>query len=116
VAQLKKKLDASGTGSGAATTPGTLAGTSIAGGATGLSAPDSIMAGRSAIRVPVAFDEAWAEATTVRLTMIIGPIARVVAKRAARQTSDRLEFLQLMAAHIDSAADRTRFLTEAGAA
>ncbi len=113
VAHLKKKLDASGTGSGTATTPGTLAGTS---GATGLSSPGSIMAGRSAIRAPVAYDDAWAESMTMRLTVVIGPIARVVAKRAARQTTDRMEFLQLLAAHIDSVADRTRFLTEAGAA
>ncbi len=113
VAQLKKKLDASGTGSGAAAAPATLAGVS---GTTGLSAPGSVMSGRSEIRVPVAFDEAWADAMSQRLTVIIGPIARVVAKRAARQTGDRLEFLQLLAAHIDSAAERTRFLTEAGAA
>ncbi len=113
VAQLKKKLDASGTGSGAAAAPSTLAGVSST---TGLSTPGSVMSGRSAIRVPVAFDEAWADAMTQRLTVIIGPIARVVAKRAARQTGDRTEFLQLLAAHIDSAAERTRFLTEAGVA
>jgi serine/threonine protein kinase len=113
VAQLKKKLDASGTGSGAAVAPATLAGVS---GATSLSAPGSIVGERSAIRVPVPFDDAWADAMTQRLTVIIGPIARVVAKRAARQTGDRIEFLQLLAAHIDSAAERTRFLTEAGAA
>jgi hypothetical protein len=52
----------------------------------------------------------------VRLTVFIGPIARVVSKRAAKQTGDRLEFLQLLAAHIESPAERTRFLTEAGAA
>ena len=57
-----------------------------------------------------------AQAVTQRLTIIIGPIARVVAKRAARQTGDRIEFLQLLAAHIDSAPERTRFLSEAGAA
>jgi serine/threonine protein kinase len=113
VAQLKKKLDASGTGSGAAAPPSTLAGVS---GATGLAAPASIIGGRSAIRVPVAYDDAWAETITQRLTVIIGPIARVVAKRAARQTGDRIEFLQLLAAHIDSAADRTRFLTDNGGA
>jgi serine/threonine protein kinase len=113
VAQLKKKLDASGTGSGATAAPSTLAGVS---GATGLTSPASIMGGRSAIRVPVAYDEAWAETITQRLTVVIGPIARVVAKRAARQTGDKIEFLQLLAAHIDSAAERTRFLTENGGA
>ena len=113
VAQLKKELDAGGTGSGAAAAPSTLAGAS---GAAGLSASASVMGARSAIRLPVAFDDVWAEAMTQRLTVIIGPIARVVAKRAARQTGDRIEFLQLLAAHIDSAPQRTRFLAEAGGA
>ena len=112
VAQLKKKLDASGTGSGAAISASTLAGVS---GASVRSAP-GVADGRTAIRVPVPFDDAWADAMTVRLTVIIGPIARVIAKRAARQTGDRTEFLHLLAAHIDSAAERTRFLTETGAA
>ncbi len=115
VAQLKKKLDASGTGSGASA-PSTLAGVSGVSGATGMSAPGTSMGARSAIRAPVVFDEAWAEAMTQRLTVIIGPIARVVAKRAARQTTDRTEFLQLLAAQIESAPQRIRFLTDAGAA
>jgi serine/threonine-protein kinase len=115
VAQLKKKLDAGGTGSGAAVAASTLTGLG-ASGATGLSAPHSMMGARSAIRVPVPFDDAWADTMTHRLTVIIGPIARVVAKRAARQTGDRIEFLQLLATHIDSAIERARFLTEAGAA
>ncbi len=119
VGQLKKKLDAGGTGSGTSATASTLAGMSGMtrnGGASAVAAPGSLMAGRSAIRAPVAFDDAWADAMAQRLTVIIGPIARVVAKRAAKQTGDRTEFLQLLAAHIDSAPERTRFLTEAGAA
>ena len=115
VAQLKKKLDASGTGSGTTAASSTLAGVSGVAGVSGLSAPCSGPGTRSAIRVPVPFDEAWADSVTQRLTIIIGPIARIVAKRAARQTGDRTEFLQLLAAHIDSAPERTRFLTEAGA-
>ena len=51
-----------------------------------------------------------------RLTVFIGPIARVVAKRAARQTNDRAEFLQLLSLHIESPAERARFLLDAGAA
>jgi serine/threonine-protein kinase len=112
VAQLKKKLDASGTGSGTLNASATLTGVS---GVTALSTPGSIGDARSAIRIPVTYDEAWAEVMTQRLTVIIGPIARVVAKRAARQTGDRIEFLQLLAAHIDGAAERTRFLAFADA-
>jgi serine/threonine protein kinase len=109
VALLKKKLAASGTGCGA---PGT--GTrSVAG------APASTRlgaaSGRSTIRAPEAFDEDFAERATQRLTVFIGPIARVVAKRAARQTNDRAEFLQLLAEHIESPPERSRFLAEASA-
>jgi tRNA A-37 threonylcarbamoyl transferase component Bud32 len=111
VATLKKKLAASGTGSGVQgtrTSPGTA-------GATGIGATGTV-AGRSAVRAPVAFDDAWADAMAQRLTVFVGPIARVVAKRAARQTRDKAEFLQLLAEHIESAPERARFLAEAGAA
>ena len=108
VAQLKKKLIASGTGSGVQTSPSHAGGTSLG---AGTSAP-----GRSAVRMPVPYDDAWAEAMAHRLAAFIGPIARLVAKRAARQTSDKAEFLQLLAGQIESAPDRARFLGEAGAA
>ena len=87
VALLKRKLMANGTGTG-----------------TGAS--------RSAIRAPVAFDEAFVEATALKLTMVIGPIARVVVKRAARQTNDRDDFLRLAAAQIDTPSERARFLAD----
>lgn len=111
VALLKKKLAASGTGSGVQT-PRTLSGAT---GGTSLGAA-ATAAGRSAIRAPVAFDEAWADAVAQRLMVFIGPIARVVAKRAARQTNDKTEFLQLLAGHIESVPERARFLAEASAA
>ncbi len=106
VAMVKKKLEASGTGSGA---PRTLTG--LASGGVSAVAP-----GRSAVRVPVPFDDAWADAVAQRLTVLIGPIARVVVKRAARQTGDKAEFLQLVAGHIESTQERARFLAEAGGA
>ena len=104
VALLKKKLAASGTGSG------------VESPRTGSGIVPGVAAGRSAIRVPVGFDDAWADAAAQRLTQFIGPIARVVAKRAARQTGDKAEFLQLLASHIESPTERARFLAEAGAA
>jgi serine/threonine protein kinase len=116
VVVLKKKLAASGTGSGVQgtrTSPGTGGATGI--GATGFGAT-GFGAGRSAVRAPAPFDDAWAEAMAQRLMVFVGPIARVVAKRAARQTRDKTEFLQLLAEHIESAPDRARFLAEAGAA
>jgi serine/threonine-protein kinase len=118
VTLLKKKLDATGTGSGirdSRTSLGT-GGTGATGlGATGIGAT-GMSAGRSAVRVPVPFDDAWADAMAQRLTVLVGPIARVVAKRAARQTRDKAEFLQLLAEQIESAPERARFLAEAGAA
>ena len=110
VALVRKKLDATGTGSGtsalasrpARSTTGTALGTA--------------MAARSAVRIPVMFDQAYADATTARLTALIGPIARVVAARAMKQTADKIEFIQLLASHIDSPGERARFIAEAGGA
>jgi serine/threonine-protein kinase len=70
-------------------------------------------AGRTAIRAPVPFDEAFVERVAQRLTVAIGPIARVVARRAARQTNDKADLLQLLAGHIESAPERERFLADA---
>ena len=120
VALVKRKLAASGTGTGSRATmggrtatglrTGTGTGTGI-GGATGI---EAVAAGRPAIRAPVAFDDALVEATAQKLTMLIGPIARVVVKRAARQTNDRDDFLRLVAAHIEMPSERARFLAENG--
>jgi serine/threonine-protein kinase len=105
VTQVKRKLAASGTGTGLQRPP-TLAATVSA------AAPREA-AGRTAIRAPVPFDEAFVERVAQRLTVAIGPIARVVAKRAARQTNDKADLLQLLAGHIDSAPERERFLADA---
>lgn len=59
-------------------------------------------------------DEAFVDATARQLTVFIGPIARVVAKRAMRQTQSKTEFLRLMAEQIASPPERNRFLIEAG--
>ena len=121
VALLKKKLTASGTGIGSTASRSTMGGAGL-GSAAGLDSGSGIGVGatgadgRSAIRVPVAFDDAYVDSTAQKLTVFIGPIAKVVAKRAARQTNDRSEFLRLVAEHIDMPAERTRFLTENGGA
>lgn len=91
--QLKKKLDADGTGSGAV--------------ATGTAARGDGMA-------PL-IDDAYADATTRKLVAIIGPIGQVVVKRALRQTGERAAFVQLLAVHIDDQDERARFLADANA-
>jgi serine/threonine-protein kinase len=70
---------------------------------------------RPGTSVPVPFDDAFVENMAQRLTVLIGPIARVVVKRAARQTTDKGQFLQLLAGHIESVPARTRFLAEVAA-
>jgi serine/threonine-protein kinase len=107
VTQVKRKLAASGTGTGLQR-PATLTATVAA------TAPGTASA-RTAIRAPVPFDDAFVERVAQRLTVTIGPIARVVAKRAARQTNDRADLLQLLAGHIESAPERERFLADAAA-
>jgi tRNA A-37 threonylcarbamoyl transferase component Bud32 len=102
---VKKKLAANGTGcgkaaSGSRSRPPTDVGSAAA---------------QSAIRSEQPVDDAYAERVVLRLTRFIGPIARVVARRAARQTGDRAEFLQLLAVQIESTAERSRFLAESGA-
>lgn len=105
---LKKKLLATGSGAGLAPAP-TLAGTAGV-------APAGLPPGRSAIRPPTPFDDAWADAIAVKLVAQIGPIGRIVAKRALKQTDDRDEFLALLASHIDNTGQRATFLADANAA
>jgi serine/threonine-protein kinase len=108
VVLLKRKLDSTGTGSGVQRTR-TLMSFAAAPTSVGLSGA------RPGTSVPVPFDDAFVENMAQRLTVLIGPIARVVVKRAARQTSDKGQFLQLLAGHIESVPARTRFLAEVAA-
>ena len=101
--QIGKKLDATGTGTGMTRTP-TLTSMSAAARTT-LPAP--------AGAVPEGFDEAFAEATADKLVALIGPIGRVVVKRAMKQTGDKQAFLQLLAGHVDNPGERARFLAAA---
>ena len=59
-------------------------------------------------------DEAFAEAATRQLMVVIGPIARVVAKRAMHQCESKTEFLRLLAEHIATLPERNRFLINTG--
>ena len=59
-------------------------------------------------------DEAFAEAATRQLMVVIGPIARVVAKRAMYQCESKTEFLRLLAEHIATLPERNRFLINTG--
>jgi len=101
--QIGKKLEATGTGTGMSR--------SQAGSLPGVARTS--MTAAPAEAVPEGFDEAWAEATAHKLVAIIGPIGRVLVKRAMKQTGDRQAFLQLLASHIDNPGERARFLADA---
>ena len=105
LAQIGKKLDATGTGTGITRTP-TL--TSMSG-----AARTTLPVAPAPGALPEGFDDAYADATAGKLVALIGPIGRVVVKRAMKQTSDKQAFLQLLAGHIDNPGERTRFLADA---
>jgi serine/threonine-protein kinase len=69
---------------------------------------------RSRTRTPRPLEQAFIEHTTSRLAVYLGPIAKVVAKKAAQQAHDSDEFVQLVAEHIGTQ-ERDAFLREIGA-
>jgi serine/threonine protein kinase len=107
VGQIRKKLEATGTGTGT--------GMPRAQATAGVAGAMRTTAAVPAAALPEGYDEAYADATAHKLVAIIGPIGRVVVKRAMKQTGDKQAFLTLLADHIDNPGDRTRFLADAGA-
>ncbi len=62
---------------------------------------------------PVLLEQTFVDTTTSRLATYLGPIARVVANRAAQKASTQDEFVHLVADHL-GAQDRGEFLREIG--
>jgi serine/threonine-protein kinase len=62
---------------------------------------------------PRPLDQAFVDETTMRLAVYLGPIARIVTKKAAQQAKDPEEFVQIVASHIGTQ-DRHAFLREIG--
>lgn len=62
--------------------------------------------------MPEALDPAFLEASETRLTYLIGPIARIVMRRALPRASTRQALLQTLAEHIPDPAQRSAFLEE----
>jgi serine/threonine-protein kinase len=58
-------------------------------------------------------DQAFIDSTTTRLAVYLGPIARIVTKKAAQQAKNPEEFVQLVASHIGTQ-DRQAFLRDIG--
>ncbi|MFJ9993313.1 serine/threonine-protein kinase [Pseudomonas putida] len=61
---------------------------------------------------PEALDPAFLEACETRLTYLIGPIARIVMRRALSRASTRQALLLTLAEHIPDPAQRSAFLEE----
>jgi eukaryotic-like serine/threonine-protein kinase len=62
-------------------------------------------------RAPRPLEQAFVDHTTSRLAVYLGPIAKVLASRAAREARDADEFVRLVAAHIGTQ-ERDAFLRE----
>ena len=61
----------------------------------------------------VPLDPGFVEETTSRLTVYLGPIAKIVARKAAQKAGNRQQFVQLVADHLGSQ-ERGAFLREFG--
>jgi serine/threonine-protein kinase len=64
-------------------------------------------------RTPVPLDQEFVDQSTVRLAVYLGPVARVVAKKAAQKAGTQQEFVNLIADHL-GAQERSAFLRELG--
>jgi eukaryotic-like serine/threonine-protein kinase len=58
-------------------------------------------------------DPAFVDETTTRLMVYLGPIAKIVARKAAKEATNRQQFVQLVANHL-GAQERAGFLREFG--
>jgi serine/threonine-protein kinase len=118
----RQKFIASLTG---APSPTTTAGSTTGGSSTGTQ-PLSVRKGRthqtsppqsrslSSMTRPLApLDQEFVDQTTSRLAVYLGPVARVVAKKAAQKAGTQQEFVQLVAGHL-GAQERGAFLRELG--
>jgi serine/threonine-protein kinase len=74
------------------------------------SAPRAATAATRA-RAPRPLDQPFIDRTTTRLAVYMGPIARVVARKAAQQARDADEFVRLVAEHLGTQ-ERDAFVRE----
>jgi eukaryotic-like serine/threonine-protein kinase len=80
----------------------------------GGTSPDHMRSTHSGMAAaPRPLEPAFVESTISRLAVYLGPIAKIVAKKAARQASSEDEFVQIVASHIGTQ-DRMAFLREMG--
>jgi len=73
--------------------------------------PSASVAGRTAARAPL--DQAFIDRIAGKLAVYMGPIAKILARKAAQQTDDRAEFVRRLAEHL-GAQERGAFLRDVG--
>ena len=69
----------------------------------------------SGTRPTAPLDQHFIDETTQRLVVYLGPIAKIVARKAAQQAQTQEEFVHIVASHIGTQ-DRLMFLREVGMA
>ena len=111
VQKLKKKLQASNSAANSAANSVVLSGAGSPGTGVG-----SLMAAKTTLASSEGpmLEPALMHACEQKLTAFIGPIAKIVCKRAAGKTQQLHEFYRLVAQNIENDADRVRFLRECG--
>jgi eukaryotic-like serine/threonine-protein kinase len=77
------------------------------------SAPRARNTGTQTQTISMPLEKSFVDQTTTRLAVYLGPIARVVASRAAQKAASQEEFVQLVAGHL-GVQERGAFLREIG--
>jgi tRNA A-37 threonylcarbamoyl transferase component Bud32 len=92
---------------------GAQAGRSAAGRAAGSVAGRSAAGTGDGSAPGVPLDAAYVDQVTARLAVYLGPIARIVTRKAAQQTASRAEFVRMVAGNLGTQ-ERAAFLRETG--
>ena len=86
---------------------------SVRKGKAGQTAPPQARSMSSMTRPLAPLDQEFVDQTTSRLAIYLGPVARIVAKKAAQKAGTQQEFVHLVAGHL-GAQERGAFLRELG--
>lgn len=116
VQKLKKKWQATNSSASSAMSSGTRSGalSGTGGGATSISGGAAAQTGLVSTESGPLLDAASLIACEQRLTALIGPIAKIVCKRAAAKTQQLHEFYRLVATNVENEAERSQFLRDCG--
>ena len=86
---------------------------SVRKGRAGQTSPPQVRSVSGMTRPLAPLDQEFVDQTTSRLAIYLGPVARIVAKKAAQKAGTQQEFVHLVAEHL-GAQERGAFLRELG--